>query len=222
MACPRTDDKINPILDTIIPDGNGCLVWPGDELHDVNFNLKRHLWNKRGQKLNKLDKLSSTCKKLNCVNMNHFTVYNKYNPDWDSIFDRLMTNSEKVGDCQIWKKCKKFGYGMSSIYGKDGYAHRIMYMCKTREYLPLEDDNGDMIVVRHKCPNTDCIDFNHLELGTKEDNASDMVRDGTRKKGEDNNFCKISEDKARMIKLSRLMKEKMGIPLKEKELQDST
>ena len=62
-------------------------------------------------------------------------------------------------------------YGQIHVNGKTVYAHRVAYEL---QYGPITDDQH----VRHKCDNRICVNWEHLELGTREDNMQDMVKRG--------------------------------------------
>lgn len=57
------------------------------------------------------------------------------------------------------------------------------------------------IIVRHKCDNDLCINPDHLELGTIQDNSNDMVKRGRSTKGEKNRNSKLSKYQVEEIKL---------------------
>ncbi|WP_165365573.1 HNH endonuclease [Bacillus albus] len=58
----------------------------------------------------------------------------------------------------------------------------------------------DDLMVRHKCDNPKCINPEHLELGTQQDNVNDMVERGRNAKGERNGSAKLSNSDIRQIK----------------------
>jgi len=53
------------------------------------------------------------------------------------------------------------------------------------------------MVVRHKCDNINCINPEHMELGTQLDNIQDMVERGRSTKGEKNPTSKITTSEAK-------------------------
>ncbi|MEQ2025382.1 HNH endonuclease signature motif containing protein [Xenorhabdus szentirmaii] len=84
----------------------------------------------------------------------------------DSFFDRY----NPVGDCWEWSGCRDgCGYGLVSIGGVRGGAHRFSYIFSKGE-IP------DGMVVMHSCDNPACINPSHLSLGTHTDNMRDMIR----------------------------------------------
>ena len=57
-------------------------------------------------------------------------------------------------------------------------------------------------VVRHKCDNPLCINPEHLEIGTHEENMYDMVSRGRSLKGEKHNRAKLTESQVKDIRKS--------------------
>ena len=83
----------------------------------------------------------------------------------------------------------KDGY---AIFKKDGKAmkiHRHIY----------EECFGEIpkgMIVRHKCDNPSCINPEHLEIGTHQDNSNDKVSRGRHKggKGETHGMAKLTKE----------------------------
>jgi hypothetical protein len=79
---------------------------------------------------------------------------------------------EEIGRCWAWTGAKRNGYGE---YGGTT-AHRMCYRL-TKGEIPSEN------VVMHVCDNRECINPEHLVLGTNRDNVDDKVRKGRAKGG---------------------------------------
>ena len=77
-------------------------------------------------------------------------------------------------DCIEWTRSKNGGYGSQWYRGKVHRAHRVAY-CEAHG-LDIYALGG--LVVRHKCDNPNCVNPDHLELGTKKDNARDREERG--------------------------------------------
>ena len=88
------------------------------------------------------------------------------------------------------------GYGHIRHEGKVVRAHRLAYA--KANGLTLEDIAGQ--VVRHTCDNPACINVEHLEPGTQQDNADDKVKRGRSLRGEAVAGAKLTADMVASIK----------------------
>lgn len=102
---------------------------------------------------------------------------------------RFLSFVNKTHTCWLWTGCKTpCGYGQLTIEGRTENSHRIAYKI-WKGLIP----NG--LVVRHLCRNRDCVNPEHLELGTYSDNNGiDKVRDGTLTKG-DSHYSRLHPHK---------------------------
>lgn len=94
-----------------------------------------------------------------------------------------------MSNCENWTGCVKNGYGWRTWKRATTTAHRIEF-CKANG-LELVDIEG--LMVRHKCDNPLCINPEHLEIGTHQDNMNDMISRGR-------GFRKFSENVVEAIK----------------------
>ena len=122
----------------------------------------------------------------------------------DSITGRIISTKsieERFGafvqyneetDCWDWTGFKRSGYGTIGYENKNPDAHRISYRL-FKGFIP------DGLVVRHKCIYK-CVNPDHLELGSHQDNQLDRIRDNTHIAGENVNFAKLKEEDIKKIR----------------------
>ena len=101
-----------------------------------------------------------------------------------------------MSDCIIHpNKVNQKGYVNISFNGSKTRAHRVSYCIANG--VTLESIKG--LLVRHKCDVRNCVNPEHLELGSHQDNMDDMVSRGRSKKGEANWNVKINDEQCREI-----------------------
>jgi hypothetical protein len=99
-------------------------------------------------------------------------------------------------DCWLWTKGKfKSGYGSFNLNGFPARAHRVSFMIYYGSEIP------DGMNVCHKCDVPDCVNPNHLFLGTRSDNMRDKEKKGrgNHTRGE-LNHSKLKEEQVRAIR----------------------
>ena len=94
----------------------------------------------------------------------------------DTAIERFMTFVDTTSDpngCWLWtgSKTVKGGYGQFSLNRRPVRAHRFSYEI-TKGAIPTG------MIIRHMCRGK-CVNPDHLELGTFQDNMNDRQRDGT-------------------------------------------
>lgn len=83
---------------------------------------------------------------------------------------RFWEKVNKTKNCWHWIAGKdRCGYGIFRFRNKIQMAHRVSWIIRNKE-IPLG------LCVLHKCDNPSCVNPKHLFLGTKKDNAIDMVQ----------------------------------------------
>lgn len=84
---------------------------------------------------------------------------------------------EKTDTCWNWTmKLNETGYGQVTIFGKCEPAHRVSY----EMFVGDIPENYD---IRHKCDNRRCVNPEHLEVGTRQQNINDKVERNRQAKG---------------------------------------
>lgn len=107
-----------------------------------------------------------------------------------------MQNVKKTDSCWFWQgyTSKQTGYGSLHLSReKVVYAHRYAY----------ELHNGTIpnnLIVRHTCDTRNCVNPDHLILGTLADNCLDRVRRGRTASGEKNGSAKLNKEQVKKIR----------------------
>lgn len=106
---------------------------------------------------------------------------------------------EVDGGCVICvsHKRKSRGYTRVKVKGVHVNLHRHFF----------EQKNGPIpegLIVRHKCDNRACVNVDHLELGTHQDNMDDMVNRKRTHTGSSHKNAKLNEDQVREIRSSAM------------------
>jgi hypothetical protein len=119
-------------------------------------------------------------------------------------FKKVYRKATLSGTCLIWPNYKnEDGYGILNRRqrdgsGKDYKAYRLAY-----EFYKGPIPEG--LLVRHLCNNPPCINPEHLDLGTHQDNKNDSVKAKRHTYGEINPKAKLTE--ADVIEIRRLAME---------------
>ena len=92
-------------------------------------------------------------------------------------YERFMAFVEKTETCWLWRgarlggRTKAYGTFKASEPRKNWYCHRWIF---THENGHIPDG----LVIRHKCDTPLCVNPDHMELGTQQDNIRDMMERG--------------------------------------------
>ncbi len=112
-----------------------------------------------------------------------------YIPFTDLMFNRRAITAISFDDsCWFCNSHPKDddGYCRIHFHGIDTRVHRVVYML-------LNGDIPEGMVVRHICDHPDCINPEHLILGTQADNAKDRKMHGNYLSGESVSTSKLKE-----------------------------
>lgn len=86
--------------------------------------------------------------------------------------ERFWKHTKITDGCWEWLSTKnKQGYGRIQIQNERVFAHRLSW------YIHTGENPGDLCVL-HRCDNPSCVNPKHLFLGTRKDNAYDMISKG--------------------------------------------
>lgn len=100
---------------------------------------------------------------------------------------RFLNKVNTDGKCWIWTAAKdNGGYGRFKVGKSELYAHRYAW-----EVLFGEIPAG--LMVCHKCDIRNCVNPEHLFLGTQQDNMTDKVLKGRGANGERNGQSKLTK-----------------------------
>lgn len=121
-----------------------------------------------------------------------------------SVESRFWDKVNKTDECWLWTaSVVTGGYGSFGIGGRTYGAHRISWELV---YGPISEG----LCVLHKCDIPKCVRYDHLFLGTHQDNMDDMIRKGRDRKargdahekagGESNGRAKLTEEDVSRIK----------------------
>lgn len=131
-----------------------------------------------------------TCNNRLCINPSHLVVRTATESFW------LRVDKHAPNGCWEWQSTMNDrGYGVLRFQGLKGMAHRVAFEL-TNGPIP------DGLCLLHRCDNPRCVNPAHLFLGTKGDNARDMVQKQRSLIGERNHKAKITREQA--TEISRL------------------
>ena len=92
---------------------------------------------------------------------------------WGWVYKR-----QNLDNCIVWQGAKNAGgYGTLFYKGKSWQLHRLVWCLRNKMPIPKG------MVLRHKCDRPSCINLNHIEVGTQEENMRDRHERGGYEKG---------------------------------------
>lgn len=110
-------------------------------------------------------------------------------------------NVDENTKCWNWTgSIKSDGYGGFRMNGTVMRSHRSSWVLFKNIPLPQYTFSKDAIIIRHKCNNRSCVNPEHLELGTYEQNMQDRKLAGRTAYGENHGKSKLTEKQVIEIK----------------------
>lgn len=116
--------------------------------------------------------------------------------------------------CMKWTAAKTLqGYGRIQISGAKYQATHIAWYLHTGVWI--RTDKGECIL--HTCDTPACCNVQHLWIGTKSENTSDMIRKGRKRvaQGSKNSHAKVNEHQVKSMRRAYIS----GITIEEIMLQ---
>lgn len=142
------------------------------------------------------DTQKPTHTKLNIVSDEEIRYYYRENIPVEQRFWKKVIKKGN-DECWLWTgsiNSSEYKYGRIGVNGKNELAHRVSWIL-TYGNIPEEMN------VLHKCDNPQCVNPNHLFLGTHQDNMDDMINKGRDNHDpEDNGCAKLTWDMVRDIR----------------------
>jgi len=197
--------------------GNPYLSLLGDNKKYKKAYIRYFLYClKHGDILKGRFKVNTSCTNELCVNIDHLILdLVKEEMTIEQLWESMMKRTKKGdNECVIWNSTiSSSGYGSFDYKNKTYYTHRLSFMINKNngDKIPEYDNDGEKLVIRHKCNTKLCINPDHLQLGTNWENCYiDKIEEGSLKIGQDCNFVKLSEEDAISIKNSSIGIEEEG------------
>lgn len=127
---------------------------------NIGNEKKKEYMKNYHQNKNRIQKFNCTTCSKECSKKNNLTFC--------SSACRLLNYVDKVNGCWLWNKSLgKHGYGEANINGNQMRAHIASYIVFKGPIIPG-------MFVCHSCDIKNCINPDHLWLGTPKDNMQDM------------------------------------------------
>ena len=107
--------------------------------------------------------------------------------------EHLFNKVNQTSTCWLYNGYTEHGYGRIWVNVKNVQAHRHAYNL-------LKGDIPSGMVIRHLCNVKLCVNPDHLEIGTQQDNMDDMVKANRQAKGSKHGQAKLNEEQVKEIK----------------------
>ena len=141
------------------------------------------------------EKIKSVKKKREVIRLNTRTdglSEKEYDMLKTKIYSRSTVAESTKNDisdvpCRMWNGCVHENYGRIQHNHIKYFVHLLVCECKNKQKKP------DGMVTRHLCNNKLCVEEQHLEFGTSNQNMIDAINDGNLK-------TKLTSEKAKKIR----------------------
>jgi hypothetical protein len=119
--------------------------------------------------------------------------------DTNLLVKEILDQCEPQGDCLVWTKSTRKGYGWTRINGQSWATHRLVAYLIHGE--PPENKN----LVLHSCDNPPCCNPAHLRWGSQFENMQDVKLRNRRAdlRGSRNGRAKLNDEKVALIRALR-------------------
>lgn len=116
---------------------------------------------------------------------------------WDKVNKNgtIPEHCPELGNCWEWQ-----AYIMPCGYGQFGWLNNKIWLTHRLSWVFANGEISNEICVLHKCDNRKCVNPNHLFLGTRLDNAKDMVSKDRQNKAPKLNLRKLTIQQANEIR----------------------
>jgi hypothetical protein len=127
----------------------------------------------------------------------HMKTVEHFKNEWfDKILNNFWTKVKKTETCWLWiGGVHKNGYGAFTVLRHHLTPHRFSWTLHKGE-IP------EGYWVLHKCDVRLCVNPEHLFIGDRDMNISDMVLKNRQAKGTTSGVCKFTEEQVREIRMS--------------------
>lgn len=138
-----------------------------------------------------------------CYWMDKYDMQRRYSGTLKERFEQYHEKDANENGCWLWQnQPDEWGYGTITDGDKTRKAHRVAFDLYRDEPLPEFSPDAQ---VNHTCHNPDCVNPDHLYIGTAKENMNDALDveswgGDDRARGSEIGNSKISEDDVKEIK----------------------